>query len=117
LLGAILVDLDIKFKSFPNSINSFSSGVIPVAILTSPVFDATTVNPATVRLGRNGTEASPVRFSLEDIDGDGDHDLLLHFRTSDTGIRCGDNSASVKGQTLSGQSNAGFDSVKTVGCN
>jgi len=56
------------------------------------------------------------RFSLEDLDGDGDIDLVLHFRTADTGIQCGDISASVTAQTISGQRIEGFDSVKTTGC-
>ena len=116
LLGAVVVDLDIKPRGFPNGINPFGNGMTPVAILTTQIFDAAMVNPATVRFGRNGTETTPVRFSLEDVDGDGDVDLILHFRTSDTGIQCGDISASMTGQTFSGQRIEGFDSVKTSGC-
>lgn len=48
--------------------------------------------------------------------GDGDLDLLLHFRTQETGVQCGDMSLSLTGETLSGQLIEGSDSVRTVGC-
>jgi len=53
------------------TINLKSQGVIPVAILTTDTFDATTVNAATIRFGKTGTEAAIVRSALEDVDGDG----------------------------------------------
>lgn len=119
---AITVKIDIEPGSFPNSINLKSAGRIPVAILTTgpsdnvPTFDATTVNPATVRFGSRGTEAAPVHDALEDVDGDGDTDLILHFNTQNTGIKCGDPSATLTGETLNGQKFTGTDSIKTVGC-
>ena len=87
-----------------------------MAILTTATFDATTVDPTTVRFGATGTEAAPVRFTLEDVDGDGDLDMVLHFKTQDTGIVCGVTSVSLTGETLGGQIIAGSDSIKTVGC-
>jgi hypothetical protein len=44
-LTSVAVPIDIKPGSFPNSINPQSKGVIPVAILTTDTFDATTVDP------------------------------------------------------------------------
>jgi len=116
LLGVVAVAVDIKPGDFPNSINLKSNGVIPVAILTTNAFDATTVDPATVRFGRNGTEAQPVHFALADADGDGDRDLILQFRNEDIGLQCGDTLASVRGRTFSGAAIQGSDSVRTVGC-
>lgn len=113
----IAVDIDIKPDGFPNSINPDSNGVIPVAILTTPTFNAATVNAGTVRFGANGTEAAPVQTALQDVEGDGDADRILHFRTQSTGITCGATSASLTGQTFSGQAIKGTDSVRTVGCN
>lgn len=89
---------------------------IPVAILTTDTFDATTVDPTRVRFGRTGTETAPVQSALENVDGDEDTDLILHFNTQDTGIVCGDTSASLTGETLSGQPIDGSDSIQTVGC-
>jgi hypothetical protein len=92
-----------------------------IAIVQSMIFgrgsfDATTVAPTTVRFGANGTEAAPAHFALEDVDGDGHLDMILHFRTQDTGIVCGTNSASLTGKTSNGQAIRGSDSVNTVGC-
>ncbi|MEW5960016.1 MAG: DUF5050 domain-containing protein [Chloroflexota bacterium] len=113
----ISVAIDIKPGSYPNSINPKSKGEIPVAILTTDTFDATTVDSATVRFGQTGTEAAPVQSALEDVDGDGDVDMILHFNTQDTGIQCGDTSASLTGKTSSGLPIEGSDSINTVGCN
>jgi len=116
LLPAVTVAVDIEPGSFPNSINPRSNGVIPVAILTTDTFDATTVDPTTVLFGPTGTEAAAVRSALEDVDGDGDIDMILHFNTQVTGIQCGDTSASLTGKTFNGQVIDGSDSINTVGC-
>lgn len=121
--GIVTVPIDIKPGLFPNSINPNSKGKIPVAILTTSTaqgesldFDATTVDSTTVLFGASGTEAAPVHAALEDVDGDGDIDMILHFNTQATGIQCGDTSASLTGETFGGQEVAGSDSVKTAGC-
>jgi hypothetical protein len=111
-----LISIDVKPGSFPNSINPKSKGKIPVAILTTDSFDATVVDPITVLFGATGTEAAPVQSALEDVDGDGDTDMILHFNTQGTGIACGDTSASLTGETFGGQAIQGTDSINTVGC-
>jgi hypothetical protein len=116
------VKIDIKPSSFPNSINPRSEGRIAVAILTTGAadnvvaFEATTVDPTTVRFGPTGTEAAPVHDSWEDVDGDGDVDVIVHFTTQDTGIKCGDSSATLTGTTVGDQAINGTDAIKTVGC-
>lgn len=112
----IPVTIDVKPGSFPNSINPKSKGKIPVAILTTDTFDATTVDPTTVRFGATGTEAEPVQSAPEDVDGDGDTDMIFHINTQDTGIECGDTSASLTGETFDGQAIVGSDTINTVGC-
>lgn len=110
------VEIDIKPGSFPNSINPRNNGVVPVAILTTATFDATTVNPMSVQFGPNEAGEAHGQGHLEDVDGDGDLDLVLHFRTQAAGIVCGATSASLTGQTFGGQSISGTDSVRTAGC-
>jgi hypothetical protein len=112
----ITVSIDIKPGSFPNSINPRSRGLIPVAILTTDTFDATTVDALSVEFGPAGATESHDRGHLEDVDGDGNLDLVLHFRTQDTGIQCGDTSASLTGNTFGGVAIRGSDSIRTVGC-
>jgi hypothetical protein len=114
--AALTVSIDIKPGSFPNSINPRSRGGVAVAVLTTGTFDASSVDSATLRFGATGLEAAPVHAALEDVDGNGSADLVLHFATQDTGIQCGDTSASLTGTTVSGQAIQGSDSVNTVGC-
>ncbi len=93
---------------------------IPVAILTTPDFDAKTVDPSTVRFGRTGTEAPPQHPHFHpvfiDVDRDGDRDMVLWFRTRMTGIQCGDTKAFLTGTTKDGQAFQGEDRIKTIGC-
>ncbi len=104
------VGIDIKPGGDPNSINLRSKGVVPVAVLTTPEFDAITVDPATVRFA----DASPVRWSGEDVDNDDDTDLLLHFRTQALDLNRDSTEATLTGSTCDGQSIEGTDSVKIV---
>ena len=112
----IPVAIDIKPGSFPNSINPSDHGVVPVAILTTPTLDAATVDPGAVRFGAAGTEAAPVHAALQDVDGDGDLDMILQFNTQDTGIVCGTTVGVLTGKTLGGRAIKGSDSVKTPSC-
>lgn len=113
---AISVNIDIKPGSDPNAINPANRGLIPVAILTTDTFDATTVSPITVRFGPAGASLEHKLGHLKDVDGDRDLDLVLHFHTQGTGIQCGDTEASLSGGTFGGQAIQGSDSVLTVGC-
>jgi hypothetical protein len=114
--AVISVTLDIKPRSFPNSINPKSNGVIPVAILTTDTFDATTVDPLSVRFGPKEAKEAHNKGHLEDVNKDNRLDLVLHFSTKATGIQCGDTSASLTGETFDGDPIEGTDSIKTVGC-
>ena len=111
----VAVTIDIKPGSDPNSINPNGKGVIPVAILSTPTFDATTVDASTVTFGPGAATMVHENAHLEDVDGDGDIDMVLHFKTQDTGIQAGDTEAALTGATVGGQLFEGTDSVQTVG--
>jgi|SRR5688500_12159800 hypothetical protein len=114
--SVLTIDIDIKPGEFPNSINVRSNGVIPVAILTTAAFDAATVDPSTVRFGPNAATDVNRQGQFDDVDGDGDLDLVLHFRTRDTGVVCGIGSIALSGSTYSGEPLTGSDSVRPVLC-
>jgi hypothetical protein len=98
------------------AINVKAKGVIPVAILTTSAFDATTVDASSVRFGPGNASEAHGTGHVSDVDGDGNLDLMLHFRTQDAAIPCGATTAALTGQTLGGQSIQGSDAIRTVGC-
>jgi len=111
------VEIDIKPGSFPNSINPGSAGTVPVAVLSSPGFDAPSrVDTSTLTFGRTGDENS-LAFcspSPEDVNGDGLHDLVCHFDTRSTGFRSGDTVGILRGRLLDGTAIEGRDFVRIV---
>jgi len=106
----ITVLIDIKPGSDANSINLGAKGVVPVAVLTTADFDATTLKPDTVVLAG----AEPKRWTAEDVDGDGDLDLLFHFRTQELDLTESSTEATLTGQTLDDDDITGTDSVRIV---
>ena len=104
------VTIDIKPCSYPNSINLKSKGVVPVAVLTTDDFDASTVDPVTVEFA----DASPLRWATEDVDGDGDVDLLFHFKTQELNLDENSTEATLTGDTTDGKHIKGTDTVNIV---
>ncbi|MCP4291311.1 MAG: hypothetical protein GY780_05690 [bacterium] len=114
--------IDILPGSDENSISCSPQGsdVIPVALLTEPNFDALDVDHTTVRFGpRKASEAHSQDYGFirreEDVDGDGDLDLLFNFRRTEAGIACVDDLAELTGVTYDGWPVSGTDMVITYG--
>jgi hypothetical protein len=114
--GPMLVSVDIRPKTDANRINPNSTKKINVAIFSINGFDATAVNANSVRFGATGIEAPPIHGAIRDVIGDERFDMVLTFEIQSTGIRCGDTSASLTGQTSSGVSFIGSSPIKTVQC-
>jgi hypothetical protein len=115
--SALTVGIDIKPGSTPNSINLGSGGVVPVAILSSETFDARTVDPLSVTL-----ESSPIvlrgngtpSVSVEDVNGDGLADLVVHVATSALQLTTTSTVAVLQGRTYAGVGIVGHDDVNVV---
>jgi len=119
ILCVVPVTINIKPGSDPNSINLKGNGVISVAVLTTQAgenglplaFDATTIDPLSVRFGpadvvfdetggafeSHGKGHLEDAFELDEVTKDGDTDMVLHFKTKETGIGPTDTEACVKG--------------------
>ena len=106
--------IDIKPGSNRNSINPGSRGVLPVAILNTGDEDLSTLDPSTATL--DGT--APLRWALEDVDGDGDLDIILHFSipelVADGSLTASSTEATLTVETIDGGLGAGTDSVRIV---
>jgi hypothetical protein len=114
--GQLLVSIDVRPRSDANKINPNSTNNINVAIFSVNGFDATKVDPNTVRFGATGTEAAPIHVRRRDVDGDGDRDVVARFVIQDTGIKCGDTSAILTGEIPGGPSIIGSSPIQTVQC-
>jgi hypothetical protein len=114
--SVVEVAIDITPGGFPNSINPTSQGMIPVAVLSSPQFDAQSLDFASVRFGPRGTEAIAQHVAPEDVNGDGLLDAVFQFPTRAAGILCGATTLTLTARTLDGRPVTGTDSIRTVGC-
>ena len=93
---------------------------MPVGVLTEDGFDATTIDEATALLGDAELEeaAAAIRAHEEDLDGDGDTDLLLFFRMPEL-VRGGaidgnSTELTLTGETVDDREFAGADAVDVV---
>lgn len=63
----------------------------------------------------SGSAISNPVYDVEvgDTDKDGDMDMVLHFKTQETGIQHGDTQACLTGKTFAGESIYGCDTIVT----
>ncbi|MDP1569264.1 MAG: hypothetical protein Q8L86_04605 [Vicinamibacterales bacterium] len=114
---SMAISIDVMPGSDINPLNLNGNGVVPVAVLGAPAFDVTTLLSSSIRLGPLGTEAAPERAGqVEDVNGDGHADLVLHFRRASLGIDpATPGGASVvlllTGETADGRTVNGHDTV------
>lgn len=112
------IAIDVRPGSDRNPIQLRSRGVIPVAIFGGADFHVADVDQASVRFGpARAIPAHHRPHRLADIDGDGNLDVVLHFRTEATGFDCGDTTAGLTGLTFDGREFAGSDAIDVLGCN
>jgi len=108
------VDIVIKPGSSPNCFNNNGHGVIPVAVLSTETFDAATVDAFSVALDGMGVRAkgkSGDAGALEDVDADGDLDLVVHIEDIDGTYQEGDTLAMLTAETVDGVQIRGTDTI------
>jgi hypothetical protein len=112
------VSIDIRPGTFPNAINLGSNGKVPVAILSTPAFNANTVDPLSVTLAGsavalkgNGTPMA----SSEDVNSDGLADLVVHILVNALQLTNADTEAVLEGFTLDrARRIRGTDTIRVV---
>jgi hypothetical protein len=114
------VDIDVKPGEDPNPINCSSRGLVPVAVMSSPEFDAGQIDVPTVELAGAGVAVrgcgAHYMAHSEDVDGDGLLDMVLHFDTQSLDVEQLDAGVVVlTGSTTGGGAFQGTDEVVLVG--
>ena len=110
-------EIVIKPDDEPNSINVESGQNIAVAVLSTDTFDATELDVTATFFGPGQSGETHGMVHIEDVDGDGDNDAILHFSALETGLACGDTLATLVSTTFSNLAITGSDSVSIVPCN
>lgn len=115
-MTGLAVDIDIMPGGNPNMINLRAQGTLPVAILGSAEFNVATVDPATVTLAGAGVvmRKNGPMASMDDVNGDGSVDLVVHVARKDLKLQVGDTEAVLEGKTYDGLAIRGTDSVVVI---
>lgn len=97
-------------------INPRSRGKIPVAILSTSIFDALTVDASSLHFGSTGEEDSLAKCGKkgEDVNGDGMLDLVCHFNNQAAGFKLTDEEGILKGSLKDGTDIEGRAPLKVI---
>ena len=104
LVASVPLSVDIAVQG---SVCNGGNGVIPVELLSTPNFDATTVDHTTVTFGaateRHVNKDGIAKRHVGDLNGDGLDDLVFHFSFNETGFECNPDALTFNGTTFDGQ--------------
>ena len=105
LVADVPVHVDIAVKG---RLCDRGNGIVPVHLLSTPDFDATSVDHTTVTLGAAGEahidrRTGEARRHVVDVNRDGLDDLVFHFRFRATGLECYPDIVPFNGSTFDGQ--------------
>lgn len=115
------LEIEVKPGSDESPIHPNARGVIPVAVLQTEAFDPTSEG-VHYRFGApdavaDGGGARPARHAVEDVNGDGDDDLVLHFSAADAGFDGDEDAAALYWEREQGAHHglSGTDAITIVG--
>jgi len=114
-LNSQTVSIVIKPGEGLATINTQSKGTIPVAILSTADFDATSaVDRSSLTFGRTGNEHSLTFCNAGggEVNGDGLQDLVCHFSTQISNFQAGNSVGVLKGAAIDGTSIQGQGPVR-----
>jgi hypothetical protein len=111
-----LVTVDVKPGETPNGINMRLDTLIPVAVISTKDFDATTIDPTSIRFGPAKAVEVHGQSHSEDVNRDGRLDSVFHFSSGATGFICSDKSGIIAGKAFTGIAVLGSDSIVVTGC-
>ena len=104
--AALPVAIDIEPGKFPNKINLRSDRNVKTAIFSTPSFDATQIDPATVTLAGASVRTKKkgrMAATSKDVDKDGRKDLVVQMEIEDLEIDKSDTTAVLEGSTFDGR--------------
>lgn len=118
---SVPVEVDIKPGSFPSSVDCAETKPVPVAVFSTPTFDATTIIPTSLKLNGVATPEIHDKVHKEDKNGDGIKDAVLHLDRAQVCVAAqglplnesGD--LTLIGQTTVGQPFEGTSDIRIVG--
>lgn len=118
--ATVIVTIDIKPGSDPNSLNLCSNGSLPVGIFGSDAFSVYDVVTSTLRFAEAsvkvvGKKDQNELCSYEDINSDGFTDLICKYVTTDiAGVDGESTTATLNGELIGGAPIEGTDNVNIV---
>ena len=110
------VSIDVKPVDTANKINLSSKGVLPVAVLSRPDFDASQFMPVMAHLQdavapMDCSGAAAVRRAYSDVNGDGLVDLVFFFRVQDLSFTSSTTEVMLMAHNAEGSHIMGTDAV------
>lgn len=106
-----MAPIDVMPGSDVNPIKVSSKGVTPVAILSTESLDATLLDTSAISAGPGEAPVEHSGGHLQDVNGDGRTDLVVHFKTQALGLTRSDSQLCVRG-TLTDSTT--FDSCDVI---
>jgi lysophospholipase L1-like esterase len=107
------IPIDVMPGSDVNPINLQSSGVTPIALLSTATFDATNLTPTSLRVGPNNASVKETTPKREDVNGDGRADQVVHVMTKNLGLTTKMTQLCLTGSLANARTVSSCDKIRT----